>query len=58
MGSLQQPLQPGMMLRFESLELMSLDGSYNMIRLPPRATTTMATVNPPAGSGIDDVFPA
>jgi hypothetical protein len=35
MGSLQQPLQPGMMLRFGSLEFMSLDGSYDMILLPP-----------------------
>jgi hypothetical protein len=35
MGSLQQPLQPRTMLRFGSLEFMSLDGSYNMILLPP-----------------------
>jgi hypothetical protein len=35
MGSLQQPLQPGTMLRFGSLEFMSLDGSYDMILLPP-----------------------
>jgi hypothetical protein len=35
MGSLQQPLQPGMVLRFGSLEFMSLDGSYDMILLPP-----------------------
>jgi hypothetical protein len=35
MGSLQQPLQPETMLRFGSLEFMSLDGSYNMILLPP-----------------------
>jgi hypothetical protein len=35
MGSLQQPLQPGTVLRFGSLELMSLDGSYDMILLPP-----------------------
>jgi hypothetical protein len=34
MGSLQQPLQPGTKLRFESLEFMSLDGSYDMILLP------------------------
>jgi hypothetical protein len=33
MGSLQQPLQPGMVLRFGSLEFMSLDGSYDMILL-------------------------
>jgi hypothetical protein len=35
MGSLQQPLQPGTMLRFGSLEFMSLDDSYDMILLPP-----------------------
>jgi hypothetical protein len=35
MGSLQQPLQPGTVLRFWSLEFMSLDGSYDMILLPP-----------------------
>jgi hypothetical protein len=36
MGSLQQPLQPGMVLRFGSLEFMSLDGGCDMILLPPR----------------------
>jgi hypothetical protein len=35
MGSLQQPLRPGTVLRFGSLEFMSLDGSYNMILFPP-----------------------
>jgi hypothetical protein len=35
MGCLQQPFQPGTVLRFGSLEFMSLDGSYNMILLPP-----------------------
>jgi pimeloyl-ACP methyl ester carboxylesterase len=35
MGSLQQPLQPGTVLRFGSLEFMSLNGSYDMILLPP-----------------------
>jgi hypothetical protein len=35
MGSLRQPLQPGTMLRFGSLEFISLDGSYDMILLPP-----------------------
>jgi hypothetical protein len=34
MGSLQQPLQPGTMLHFGTLEFMSLDGSYDMILLP------------------------
>jgi hypothetical protein len=36
MGSLQQPLQPGMLLCFGSLEFMSLDGSYDMVLLPPQ----------------------
>jgi hypothetical protein len=35
MGSLQQPLQPGTVLRFGSLEFMSFDGGYDMILLPP-----------------------
>jgi hypothetical protein len=35
MGSLPQPLRPGTMLRFGSLEFMSLDGGYDMILLPP-----------------------
>jgi hypothetical protein len=34
MGSLQQPVQPGTLLRFGSLEFMSLDGSYDMVLLP------------------------
>jgi hypothetical protein len=34
MGSLQQPLQPGTVLRFESLKFMSCDGSYDMVLLP------------------------
>jgi hypothetical protein len=33
MGSLQQPLRPGTLLRFGSLEFMSLDGSYDMVLL-------------------------
>jgi hypothetical protein len=36
MGSLQQPLQPGTLLRFGCLEFMSLDGSYDMVLLPPQ----------------------
>jgi hypothetical protein len=36
MGSLQQPLQPGTVLRFGSLEFMSLDGSYDMVLLSPQ----------------------
>jgi hypothetical protein len=35
MGSRPQPLRPGTMLRFGSLEFMSLDGGYDMILLPP-----------------------
>jgi hypothetical protein len=36
MGSLQRPLRPGTVLRFRSLEFMSLDGGYDMILfLPP-----------------------
>jgi hypothetical protein len=35
MGSLQQPRQPGTLLRFGSLAFMSLDGSYDMVLLPP-----------------------
>jgi hypothetical protein len=37
MGSLQQPLQPGTVLCFGSLEFMSLDSSYDMVLLPPAA---------------------
>jgi hypothetical protein len=36
MGSLQQPLQPGTVLRFGCLEFMSLAGSYDMVLLPPQ----------------------
>jgi hypothetical protein len=35
MGSLQQPLQPGTLLCLGSLEFMSLNGSYDMVLLPP-----------------------
>jgi hypothetical protein len=34
MGSLQQPLQPGTVLHFGSLEFMSHDSSYDMVLLP------------------------
>jgi hypothetical protein len=34
MGSFQQPLQPGMVLRFGSLEFMSRGGGYDMVLLP------------------------
>jgi hypothetical protein len=56
MGSLQQPLQPGTLLRFGSLEFMSLDGSYDMILLPHSATAT-TTVGSPGSSELDDDFP-
>jgi hypothetical protein len=36
MGSLQQPLQPRTVLRFGSIEFLSLDGSYDMVILPPQ----------------------
>jgi hypothetical protein len=36
MGSLQQTLQPGTVLRFESPEFLSLDGSYDIVLLPPQ----------------------
>jgi hypothetical protein len=36
MGRLQQPLQPGTVLRVGSLEFVSLDGSYDMVLLPPQ----------------------
>jgi hypothetical protein len=52
MGSLQQPLQAGTLLRFGSLEFMSLDDSYDMVLLPPPRD------NDNDGDGIDDVFPA
>jgi hypothetical protein len=58
MGSLQQPLQPGTLLRFESLEFMSLDGSYDMELLPLPRDNDNDGVSPPDGGGIDDVFPA
>jgi hypothetical protein len=35
MGNLQQPFQPKTVLRFGSIEFMSLNGSYDMILLPP-----------------------
>jgi hypothetical protein len=49
MGSLQQPLQPGTVLHFGSLEFMSLDCSYDMVLLPPWPTTM--TINDSPGGG-------
>jgi hypothetical protein len=57
MGSLQQPFQPGTVLRFGSLEFMSLDGSYDMILLPPPRDSDNGGRQPAAGGGINDVFP-
>jgi hypothetical protein len=34
MGSFQQPLQPGTVLYFRSLEFMSLNDGYDMVLLP------------------------
>jgi hypothetical protein len=56
MGSLQQPFQPGTILRFGSLEFMSLDGGYDMILLPPPRDSDNGGRQPPAGGGIN-VFP-
>jgi hypothetical protein len=36
MDNLQQPLRPGTVLRFGSLEFMSPDGNYDMVLLPPQ----------------------
>jgi hypothetical protein len=46
------------MLRFGSLEFMSLDGGYDMILLPPPRDSDNGAVGLPAGGGIDDVFPS
>jgi hypothetical protein len=56
MGSLQQPLQPGTVLRFGSLEFMSLDGSYDMVLLLRSATVTTVVGSPSSGEH-DDGFP-
>jgi hypothetical protein len=57
MGSFQQPLQPGTVLRFGSLEFMSLDDSYDMILLPPPRDNDNGGRQPPTSGGIDNVFP-
>jgi hypothetical protein len=44
-------------LRFGSLEFMSLDGSYDMVLLPRSATATTTVVSSPGGGGLDGVFP-
>jgi hypothetical protein len=46
------------MLRFESLEFMSLDGSYDMILLPPPCDNDNGSRQPARCGGIDDVFPS
>jgi hypothetical protein len=45
-----------MLLRFGSLEFMSLDGSYDMVLLPPSVTAT-TIVGSPGGGELDDDFP-
>jgi hypothetical protein len=50
MGSLQQPLQPGTLLRFGSLEFMSLDGSYDMVLLPPPRDNDNGGLQPVLGA--------
>jgi hypothetical protein len=57
MGSLQQPFQPGTVLRFGNLEFMSLDGSYDMILLPSSCNSDNGDRQPLAGGEIDDAFP-
>jgi hypothetical protein len=47
MGSLQQPLNPGTLLRFGSLEFMSLDGSYDNVLLPPQCNSDNGGRQPP-----------
>jgi hypothetical protein len=54
MGSLQQPLQPGTVLRFGSLEFMSLDGSYDMVLPPPRGVTITTVSDSPGGGELYD----
>jgi hypothetical protein len=56
MGSLQQPLQPGTLLHFGSLEFMSLDGSYDMVLLPPQRDSNNDSRLPGSGE-LDDDFP-
>jgi hypothetical protein len=46
MGSLQQPLQPGTMPRFGSLEFMSFDDSYDMALLPPQRDNDIGGLQP------------
>jgi hypothetical protein len=58
MGSLQQPLQPGTLLRFGSLKFMSLDDSYDMVLLPRNATATTTAVSSPGSGELNDVFPS
>jgi hypothetical protein len=58
MRSLQRPLQPRTKLHFGSLEFMSLDGSYDMILLPPSRDNDNGGRQPARRGRIDDVFPA
>jgi hypothetical protein len=56
MGSLQEPLQPGTLLRFGSLEFMSLDGSYDMVLLPPQRDSDNDGRQLARRGELDDVF--
>jgi hypothetical protein len=55
MGSLQQPLQPGTVLRFGSLEFMSRDGGYDMVLLPMQHDSNDGRRL--GGGELDDDFP-
>jgi hypothetical protein len=55
MGSLQQPFHPGTVLRFGSLEFMSLDGSYDMILLPPPCDSDNGQAGGSASSAVEQV---
>jgi hypothetical protein len=57
MGSLQQPLQPETVLRFGSLEFMSLDGSYDMVLLLPRQDDNDGLHSPGGGELYDSIPP-
>jgi hypothetical protein len=36
---------------------MPLDGSYDMVLLPPQCGSDKTAISPPGGGGLDDVFP-
>jgi hypothetical protein len=57
MDNLQQPLQPGMVLCFGSLEFMSPDGSYDMVLLPPQHDNNDGRRLPGGGELDDGISP-